>query len=47
MGFTPEQVDRMSIWEYTACVAAFERDDTPEFPTADEFYDAIASTKVH
>lgn len=25
MGFTPEQIDRMSPWEYAACCDGFER----------------------
>lgn len=34
MGFAPEQVDRMSLWQFAACVAAWNRANSPEPPGA-------------
>lgn len=25
MGFTPEQVDRMTVWEFSSCLAGYNR----------------------
>jgi len=42
MGFAPEQVDRMSLWEFAACLEGYRKantsDDEPLAPpTAEEF----------
>jgi hypothetical protein len=45
MSFTPPEVDKMSIWEFAACVEGFNRahgDGKPKPPTEDEFDDALA-----
>ena len=44
MGFTPAQVDEMSMWEFAACAEGFNRahgDGKPKPPTEDEFDDAL------
>jgi hypothetical protein len=47
MGFSPEQVGRMSLFQYAACVDGFNKanggDDTPQAPTDEEFKAAIAA----
>lgn len=50
MGFTPRQVDEMSLWELAACIEGWNRanggdDDPPEPPSAAEFYDMV--TRLH
>lgn len=42
MGFTPRQVDEMSLWEFAACAEGYRRAHSAEEerlppPTADEF----------
>lgn len=42
IGFTPEQVDRMSLWEFTACVEGYRAahapsDELPPPPTKEQF----------
>jgi hypothetical protein len=45
MGFSPRQVDEMSLWEFAACTDGFNRahggDEKPEPPTEAEFYDML------
>lgn len=45
MGFTPQEVDQMSLWQFSACVDGFNKangaEEMPEPPTADEYYDMI------
>ncbi len=45
MGFTPEQVDRMSLWQFVACLdgwkAANGVEEKPEPPSAEEFRDMV------
>jgi hypothetical protein len=45
MGFAPEQVDRMSLWQFMACLDAWKAahgvEDKPEAPTAEEYYDMV------
>lgn len=47
MGFSPEQVGRMSLFQFAACVDGFNKanspDDAPEAPTDDEFKAAVAA----
>lgn len=46
MGFAPDQVDRMSLWQFIACLdgwkAANGAEDKPEPPSADEFHDMVS-----
>lgn len=42
MGFTPRQVDEMSLWEFAACTEGYRRahsteEEKPVPPTAEEF----------
>jgi hypothetical protein len=49
MGFTPAQVNDMSLWEFTACVDGWNRahgDNKPE-PPSDEEYDALLAQFDH
>lgn len=32
MGFTPQQVDRMSFWQFAACVDGFNKANAPDDP---------------
>lgn len=46
MGFTPAEVDGMSLWEFRACfdgwmVAHGPKDPSPSAPSDDEFWDAV------
>lgn len=44
MGLAPVDVDRMSLWEFTACVDGWNRahgDGKPPPPTEDEFEAAL------
>lgn len=47
MGFTPEQVGRMSLFQFAACVDGFNRanggEDGPQAPTDEEFRAAVAT----
>ena len=47
MGFTPQQVQRMSLWEFACCVGGYveAHGGEPElsFPTDDEFAEALRS----
>lgn len=49
MGFTPRDIDTMSPWEFSACVAGWNKangDGKPVPPTPEEF-DEILSRSVH
>lgn len=45
MGFTPQEVDRMSWWQYQACVdgytLAHSNKDTIAPPSDEEFFRAV------
>ena len=45
MGFAPDQVDRMSLWQFVACVDGWKTangvEDKPAAPSADEFHDMV------
>lgn len=45
MGFTPQQVGDMSIWQFAACVdgynAAHGSDENVEPPTAAQYHDMV------
>lgn len=46
MGFSPEQVGRMSLYQFAACVDGFNRANNPDKtdpPTAEEFAAAKAA----
>lgn len=46
MGFTPQQIREMSLWDLSQAWSGFKRasgvKDAPRFPTDDEFERAIA-----
>ncbi len=46
MGFAPDQVDRMSLWQFMACLdgwkAAHGVEEKPAPPSADEFHDMVS-----
>lgn len=45
MGFTPAQVDQMSVWEFGALVQGYNRahsENKPEPPSEDEFDQAVS-----
>jgi hypothetical protein len=45
MGFAPQQVDAMSLWQFAACVEGWNRanggEDEVEPPTAEEYEDLV------
>jgi hypothetical protein len=45
MGFTPQQVDAMSLWQFGACIDGWNRsqggDEDVDPPTAEEFEDMV------
>ena len=45
MGLSPREVDGLSIWEYAACVEAWQRANTPadELPMTQQQYDEAAA----
>ena len=46
MGFTPQQVGAMTLWQMTACIDGYKRANggEPEAkpPSADEFFEQVA-----
>lgn len=49
MGFTPAEVNQMSVWEFAAAVAGWNKahsEDLPEPPTP-ERYEEIVSRMIH
>lgn len=45
MGFTPAQVDEMTMWQFAACVEGYNRahgDNKPQPPSEEEFDTALA-----
>lgn len=46
MGFAPDQVDRMSLWQFLACVDGWKTangvEERPEAPSPDEYRDMVA-----
>lgn len=49
MGFNPDELYAMSVWEYSACIKGWNKahgGDKPEPPTEDEF-DKVLSRMVH
>lgn len=45
MGFTPRQVDELSLWELAACIDGFNAangvEEMPEAPSPSEFYEML------
>lgn len=45
MGFTPRQVDEMSLWQFSACVDGFNTangaEATVDAPSPEEFRDMV------
>ena len=46
MGYTPRQIDEMTIWELSACIDGYKQsnggEEKNEAPTAEEFYDMVS-----
>lgn len=46
MGYTPAQVNDMSLWEFASCVSGYRRahspEERPEPPTPEEFDKMVA-----
>lgn len=46
LGFSPRDVDQMSLWEFTACVDAHRKASGTEpevkAPSADEYFEQVA-----
>lgn len=47
IGFTPAEIDEMSLWEFAACVEGYRKANSPEPkpppPTAEKFAEMVAS----
>ena len=45
LGFTPRQIDDMTVWELSACIEGYRQanggEEKQTAPTADEFYDMV------
>ncbi|MDB5574984.1 MAG: hypothetical protein JWR80_160 [Bradyrhizobium sp.] len=50
MGYAPEQVDRMNLWEFAACVDGFNRaqghEEEAEPPSIDDHLKMVAAAKA-
>jgi hypothetical protein len=49
MGFTPAEVDAMSLWEFSASIEGWNkaRGDGKPLPPSEEEYDEIISRMIH
>jgi len=45
LGFTPQQLQRMTLWEFTACIAGYAKAHSvaDAKPVTDEQYDALVA----